>query len=313
MGGTVHPADSFDAAADAKVLHKAMKGLGTNEGNIIDVLCHRSSSQRQEIVHAFKAAYGADLEDRLKSELAGNFERLMRKLITPLADYLAGEVHAAISGAGTDEKTLVEILCTRSNEEMKALTEAYEQKFGTSMESDVKGDTSGAFERLLVALLQADRESSSRVDMDKARDDAKELYEAGEGKMGTDESEFVSILGRRSNAHIRVLMEEYENLSGGSLKSAIKSEFSGMTKTALLAIMQCAKSRPKYFAKQLHKAMAGLGTKDAKLTRIVISRCEIDLADIKNAFEEEEGKSLHDAVASETSQNFKKGLLALIG
>ena len=54
--------------------------------------------------------------------------------------------------------------------------------------------------------------------------------------MGTDESEFVSILGRRSNAHIRVLMEEYENLSGGSLKSAIKSEFSGMTKTALLAI-----------------------------------------------------------------------------
>ena len=68
-----------------------------------------------------------DLEDRLKSELAGNFERLMRKLITPLADYMAGEVHAAISGAGTDEKTLVEILCTRSNEEMKALTEAYEQ------------------------------------------------------------------------------------------------------------------------------------------------------------------------------------------
>ena len=56
---SVHASDSFNAEQDAKALHKAMKGVGTNEQAIIDVLCHRSADQRQEIVSTFKTAYGS--------------------------------------------------------------------------------------------------------------------------------------------------------------------------------------------------------------------------------------------------------------
>lgn len=55
---TVHPCALFDAEEDVKLLHKAMKGFGTNEAAIIAVLCHRSSQQRMEIVKTFKASYG---------------------------------------------------------------------------------------------------------------------------------------------------------------------------------------------------------------------------------------------------------------
>jgi hypothetical protein len=55
---TVHPASPFDARADADALHKAMKGLGTDEKALINVLCHRSSSQRTAIYQAFKSGYG---------------------------------------------------------------------------------------------------------------------------------------------------------------------------------------------------------------------------------------------------------------
>ena len=34
-----------------------MKGFGTNEQVIIDILCHRSSAQRQEISKAFELQY----------------------------------------------------------------------------------------------------------------------------------------------------------------------------------------------------------------------------------------------------------------
>lgn len=47
-----------------------------------------------------------------------------------------------------------------------------------------------------------------------------------------------------------------------------------------------------FFAKRLHESMAGFGTNDRALVRIVATRCEIDMVDIKNAYMSMYGKSL---------------------
>lgn len=55
---TITPFPGFSVANDATALREAMKGLGTDEDIIIDILTSRCNSQRQQIAKFFKDELG---------------------------------------------------------------------------------------------------------------------------------------------------------------------------------------------------------------------------------------------------------------
>jgi len=68
-----------------------------------------------------------------------------------------------------------------------------------------------------------------------------------------------------------------------------------------------------YYAACLYEAMKGLGTDDDDLIRLLVSRSESDLQNIKAIYAKMYGKSLYDAVKSELSGDYEKLFLTLIG
>ncbi|XP_060803295.1 annexin B10 isoform X3 [Amyelois transitella] len=310
---TVVGVPNFNAAEDAATLRAAMKGFGTDEQVIIDILTSRSNQQRQAIAQVFTHEYGRDLIEDLKSELGGHFEDVIVALMRPAEEYLCKELHHCMEGMGTDEETLVEILCTRTKPEIAAIVDAYEMMYDRPLAEHMCSETSGDFRRLLTLIVTGARDEEAGVDAERAREAAQALYDAGEAKWGTDEEVFNKILAHESFAQLRQIFEEYKNISGRTIEQAIKAEIDGELKDALSAIVECVESAPAWFASRLRRAMQGLGTNDRTLIRIVVSRSEIDLGAIKREYERLYDKTLESEIRGETSGDYKRALVALLG
>ncbi|PIK55687.1 putative annexin A7 [Apostichopus japonicus] len=286
---------NFDKDADVVILRKAMKGMGTDETAIIDILTHRSNNQRQEIRKQYKTAYGRDLIADLKKELGGKLEMAVLGIMEPFPVYDAQCLKKAMKGVGTDESTLLEILCARNNAQIKAIKMAYKAAGLGDLEEDLQNEASGATKCLLTGLVQAGRDTEGEVDEEKAVTDATALFEAGEQTFGTDESEFQRIL-----------------IADKSLEDSIRSEMSGSLQEAYLNIMSYAMNPVVYFANVINSALKGAGTNEVRLTRTLISRSEIDLGNIKDCYEETYGETLADAIRGDLRGDFERILLELI-
>lgn len=310
---TVVPAENFDASADANALRAAMKGFGTDEQAIIDILCARSNSQRLQILETYNNELGRDLIEDLKSELGGKFEDVIVALMMPPEKYLCKQLHKAMDGIGTNEDALIEILAPQTNEEIKKIVDCYEEMYDRPLAEHLCSETDGSFRRLLTMIIVGARDPQGTVDADLAVEQANQLYNAGEAKFGTDEEVFYKILAHASFDQLEIVFEEYKKLSGRTIEQALKDELSGELYDALSAIVECVQMAPHYFAKRLHKAMDGAGTDDASMIRIIVSRSELDLQNIKDEYEQMYNKTLVSAVRGECSGDYKHALCALLG
>jgi len=260
------PAQPFDGTHDAEVLYKAMKGLGTDDKVLSNILAERTRDQLQEIKKAFETHYKKTLASWIKGETSGHYETLCLALIEDRAEYDADILNHSIKGLGTNDDELIEVVCTRTNGELKAMKDAYRRMHKVDAEKDVSGDTSGHYKDLLIAVLKADRPEGQAVDIEAAKRDAKFLYDQGEGKLGTNEKAFIDILTQRSFPQLHTIADCYASIAGHTLEKGIAKEMSGNFKKALTVLMT---PKEEFFAEQFRHAVAGAGTDDRKLIRNV--------------------------------------------
>jgi len=298
---------SYRAAADE--LYKAMKGFGTDEKKIIQVLGSLPHDGRVAIAGEFQAAHGKSLEKELDSELSGNFRSTCKRLAKSIPEVKADHLHDAMAGLGTKESAVIDTITQSTNYELQAISQVYSAKYGKSLADVVKGDTSGHFEKILLALLSGRKDENPYPNEAQAEADADALYKGGEKKFGTDDDLFVNIMTTRSAAQLDATNRHYTRKYGKSLQHAIESETSGDYGRALIAL---TKTRDVYFTERLVEAFKGLGTNDALLVYIMTAHDKVTLQWIATTYGKITQTSLQKSIEKETSGDYEKILVALL-
>ncbi|OVA12291.1 Annexin [Macleaya cordata] len=204
----------------------------------------------------------------------------------------------AFENGDTNYKALIEIYSGRKSSHLLLIKQAYQTKFKRQLDQDIiNSEPPHPYQRILAALATSHKSHHTDVSQHVAKCDAKRLYETGEGRAGAiEEAVVLEIFSKRSIPQLRLTFSTYKHIYGHEYTKSLKKETYGEFEDALRTVVKCMYTPSNYYAKMLHASIKGTITDKTVLTRVMISRAEIDLDEIQTVFKYKFGMELRNAI-----------------
>jgi len=152
--------DLAAAAKDAETIYSKGEGrLGTDDHFFIEFFVTRSFAHIREVDRLYTQQHKHPLKKAISNEFSGDAKQVLKALAQPRALYFAKRIYTAIKGLGTNDSRLIRAFVLNNREQLHDIEQAYNvyatKKKGTnaSLIEDIKGDTSGWYEKTLLGLL----------------------------------------------------------------------------------------------------------------------------------------------------------------
>ncbi|XP_067268303.1 annexin A2 [Chanodichthys erythropterus] len=298
--GSVRPFPNFRAERDVTVLQAALEKKDVS--TVVRILTNRSNAQRQSLARVYKNVSQKELDASLKKVLSGDLQSLIHGLMMTPEQFEAHRLRKAMEGAGTDEETLLEVLCTRTPQQLSGITTTYSQEFKRDLEKDLLSESSGDFSKLIVALLKKEN-GSGIIDQDIAT-----LSEELKNKKPAADV-WIRILTSRHPDHLRIVLDELEFESGQTVEDALEGHFKGVLsgdlRKGLKTLVRCIQSQHLFLAQRIQTMKA------AAVQGVIVSHSEEDLLRVRVAFLRLTGTSLYTALQKQFKGDLQQGLLAV--
>ena len=248
-----------------------------------------------------------DLKSDVVEKTSGDLQDFMMALLGDRLDFEAQALMRAIKGLGTDEATLITILCTIAEEDILPLQMAFSSRYEKSMEQAVISETSGKFKRVLV-LAGCDGVGETY---------AKVINSAVVG-LGTDTKAIIRLMVTATPEQLDATREAYSKLYGKDLISAVGSEWkvSGDFKRIIEALAKRHPSKVNddvdidYSAdvQAMRDAVEGMGTDEAAVIALLANKTAKQIEAFREAYKIETGELLRERIRDETTGLFESKL-----
>uniref|UniRef100_A0A803T138 Annexin A10 n=1 Tax=Anolis carolinensis TaxID=28377 RepID=A0A803T138_ANOCA len=232
MVGLMYPPATYDAHE----LWHAMKGAGTDENCLIDILASRSNGEIFQMKEAYLMQYQNDLLQDIYSETSGHFRDTLMNLAQGTrqegyADPAMAAQDAMVLWEACQQKTgehknmLQMILCNKSYQQLWMVFQEFQNISGQDIVEAINECYDGYFQELLLDKILCRQQKYTTF-----------KYFIYFQDLGFHNKTVIRILIARSEIDLMTIRQRYKERYGKSLFHDINHFSSGHYETALLAI-----------------------------------------------------------------------------
>ena len=207
-----------------------MKGLGTDEDSLIEIIASRPNWMLKQIKEEYKKKYGKELEKDIISETSGDLKRLLVSLLqcnrsentNPNDSECQAKAKALYNAGegqwGTDESVFNKIFTMASPKELTMIAKHYHKLTGKTILQAIDKEFSGDMKKLLKSIVYAIISPSEYF--------ATRVNKAVKG-WGTNDNLLIRVLVARDEIDMPEIKQYYRQLYGKDMLADIKSDCSG--------------------------------------------------------------------------------------
>ena len=213
-----------------------------------------------------------------------------------------------------DEKVIVEIFASRPYWFLQIVDEEYKRLYGISLKDELAKEKKTDFITFLQCIMTTPRSKTSSIKNEKqAGDAAQEIITKGLKNYGKDVELFKKLFVKSSREDLVAISREYKNMDKKkrNLYDAVDDACPKVTREIIKAIIYAVVLPAHYFAHLLKKSIIGLGTDEETLSRVLVTRHEVDMDLIRYYYKAETKNELIDDIKGDTSGTYMKILTKL--
>ena len=289
---------SVEEAGD--LLNTALDGKNKEEA-VFNVISNSDLDKRLKICDYYSQKYGKSLYSDLKSKLSGYFKGIAIHLFLHPLVFEAKLLKKGLKGFSSDETIVLEALTSHTQEELRQIEQAFQAETGKDLSQEIEKNFSGVMKKNLLNLLNTPRHVNPNPNKDKCQKLANLLADVGEPNWAGDENIFKEVFIQSSPEELLLIGRFYKKKTGNNMLDIIDQKVKGKNKDLLREVLFNNIIPQELYAEKIYLAIKGLGTNNTLLNRILVSRTEIDMDDIKEFYQKKYNVTMKEDIIGDTS------------
>jgi annexin A7/11 len=200
----------------------------------------------------------------------------------------------------------MEMLTSKTPEELKIIEDAYKKDTGKDLKTDITKAFSGAVGKNLLNLFTTQRISNPKPNKNECQKFANQLINTEVKNWTEDENLFKTIFIQRSPEELILIARYYLKNTGNNLIDIIEKKAKGKNQSLLKEILYNNIMPHELFAEKIYLAIKGAGTNEENLSRALVSRCELDMAAMRDIYQTKYKVTMKDDIIDDTSGSYQK-------